>query len=48
VGVGSTLDAVNEVRDLGEEGVIVGERVSLLVVVSRSSALSVPEADYGC
>lgn len=37
MGVGSTLDTVDEARYLGEERVVVGVDVSLLVVVSRSS-----------
>lgn len=37
VGVGPTLDTVDKARYLGEERVVVGVDVSLLVVVSRSS-----------
>jgi hypothetical protein len=40
VRVGSTFDSVNESRDFREEGVIIGERVPLLVIISRSSTMS--------
>lgn len=37
--LGSTFDTVDEVGDLREEGVVIGELVSLLVVVAGSPGM---------
>lgn len=39
MGVGATLDGIYEVRYLREEWIVIGELVSLLVVVSWSSGI---------
>lgn len=45
MGVGSTLDTVDECRDFREEGVVIGELVSLLVVISWSSTQDISHVD---